>query len=128
MSKKEKKTNLIWIMADQLRADMLGCNKDPNVHTPNIDALAGEGVNFCRAVSTYTLCCPARGTMLTGIYPNRCTLGHEYRMPANQKTIADVLSKEGYHTAWFGKWHLDGAHEHMGRIALAGRVFLLDGV
>lgn len=79
MSKKEKKTNLIWIMADQLRADMLGCNKDPNVHTPNIDALAGEGVNFCRAVSTYTLCCPARGTMLTGIYPNRCTLGHEYR-------------------------------------------------
>ena len=33
MSKKEKKTNLIWIMADQLRADMLGCNKDPNAYS-----------------------------------------------------------------------------------------------
>ncbi len=117
MGRETKKTNMIWIMADQLRADMVGCNGDPNVHTPNIDALAQEGVNFYRAVSTYPLCCPARGTMLTGIYPNRCTLGHEYRMPVDQKTIANVLSEAGYHTAWIGKWHLDGAHEHMGRIA-----------
>lgn len=112
-----KHKNMIWIMADQLRADMIACNGDPNVHTPNIDALAESGVNFCHAVSTNPLCCPARGTMLTSIYPNRCTLGHEYRMPTNQTTIAEVLSENGYHTAWIGKWHLDGAHENMGRTA-----------
>ena len=60
------KTNLIWIMADQLRADMVGCNGDPNVHTPNIDALAAGGANFTRALSTNPLCCPARASMITG--------------------------------------------------------------
>ncbi len=104
-------------MADQLRADMIGCNGDPNVLTPHIDALAAEGFNFCRALSTNPLCCPARGSMLTSIYPNKCTLGHEYRMPTDQTTIAKVLNEQGYHTAWIGKWHLDGWHEKVSRAA-----------
>ena len=111
------KTNLIWIIADQLRADMVSCNGDGDVSTPNIDVLAESGVNFCRALSTYPLCCPARGSMLTSVYPNRCTLGHEYRMPAGQKTIADALNERGYHTAWIGKWHLDGWREKYSRAA-----------
>lgn len=112
-----RKPNIIWLMADQLRADMLGCNGDPNVHTPNIDSLAAEGVNFTRAVSGYPLCCPARGAMLTSVYPNRNTLGHEYRMPTGQTTIADVFKRGGYHTAYIGKWHLDGWHEKDSRAA-----------
>ena len=109
--------NLIWIMADQLRADMLACNGDPNVCTPNIDALAATGINFYNSISTYPLCCPARGTMLTGLYPHKCTLGHEYRMPPEQTTIAQVLNRNGYHTAWIGKWHLDGWREKVSRAA-----------
>ena len=68
------KTNLIWIMADQLRADMVGCNGDPNVHTPNIDALAAGGANFTRALSTNPLCCPARASMITGLYPQNAII------------------------------------------------------
>lgn len=112
-----KRPNVIWLMADQLRADMIACNGDPNVKTPNIDALAAEGVNFAHALSGYPLCCPARGTMLTSIYPNRCTLGHEYRMPPEQRTIAHVMNDNGYHTAYVGKWHLDGWHEKDSRAA-----------
>jgi len=112
-----EKTNLVWIMADQLRADMIGCNGDPNVHTPHIDALAKDGVNFYRALSTDPLCCPARGSMLTSMYPNKCALGHEYRMPTNEKTIAQALNEKGYHTAYVGKWHLDGWHEKVSRAA-----------
>ena len=97
---------------------MLSCNGDPNVHTPNIDALADMGVNFTRAVSGYPLCCPFRGSMLTSRYPHECVHGHEYQMPPEMPTIADVFNENGYHTAYFGKWHLDGFHEREGRAAL----------
>ncbi len=73
--------NVIWVLTDQQRAMMLSCNGDPNVHTPNIDALADMGVNFTRAVSGYPLCCPFRGSMLTSRYPHECVPGHEYQMP-----------------------------------------------
>lgn len=110
--------NVIWVLTDQQRAMMLSCNGDPNVHTPNIDALADMGVNFTRAVSGYPLCCPFRGSMLTSRYPHECVPGHEYQMPPEMPTIADVFNENGYHTAYFGKWHLDGFHEREGRAAL----------
>lgn len=88
------------------------------MHTPNIDALADMGVNFTRAVSGYPLCCPFRGSMLTSCYPHECVPGHEYQMPPEMPTIADVFNENGYHTAYFGKWHLDGFHEREGRAAL----------
>lgn len=110
--------NVIWVLTDQQRARMLSCNGDPNVHTPNIDALAEMGVNFTRAVSGYPLCCPFRGSMLTSRYPHECVPGHEYQMPPEMPTIADVFNENGYHTAYFGKWHLDGFHEREGRAAL----------
>ena len=94
---------MIWVLTDQQRAMMLSCNGDPNVHTPNIDALADMGVNFTRAVSGYPLCCPFRGSMLTSRYPHECVPGHEYQMPPEMPTIADVFNENGYHTAYFGK-------------------------
>ena len=111
------KPNIIWLMADQLRADMIGCNGDENVRTPNIDALACEGINFTRSVSGYPLCCPARGAMLTGLYPHKGSLGHEYRLDPSLKTLANVFGENGYHTAYIGKWHLDGWREKFNRAA-----------
>lgn len=110
--------NVIWIFGDQHRAQALSCNGDPNVSTPNIDALAAQGINFTRAVAGFPLCCPFRGSLLTGIYPHQCVPGHEYALPAGQKTIAHVFNDSGYHTAYFGKWHLDGWHEREGRAAM----------
>jgi arylsulfatase A-like enzyme len=113
-----KKTNVLWIMCDQLRGQALSCMGDPNVSTPNIDRLAGTGVSFTSAVAGFPLCCPFRGSMLTSRYPHTCVPGHELQMPPKQKTIADVFNEEGYDTCYMGKWHLDGFKEKEGRAAM----------
>lgn len=106
------KPNVIWVFGDQHRAQALGFNGDPNANTPNIDNLARLGVNFTNAIAGFPLCCPFRGSLLTSQYPHECVPGHEYQLDPNQKTIADVFNENGYDTAYFGKWHLDGYHEH----------------
>ncbi len=110
--------NVIWIITDQHRAQATGYAGDPNLSTPNLDRLAAEGVNFTRAVSGFPLCCPFRGSMLTGRYPHHCVPGHEYQMPPAQPTLAQPFKQAGYHTAYFGKWHVDGFHEREGRAAM----------
>lgn len=60
------KPHVVILMADQLRADVLGKG-----FTPNIDSLMGEGVSFQRAYCGSPLCVPARGAFFTGVYPNR---------------------------------------------------------
>ncbi|WMT41775.1 sulfatase-like hydrolase/transferase [Paenibacillus sp. D2_2] len=112
-----KRSNVIWIFGDQHRAQALGCSEDPNVNTPNIDNLAASGVHFTQAVAGIPLCCPCRGSLLTGLYPHLAVPGHEYRLPPEQPTIAHVMNEAGYKTAYFGKWHLDGFKEDNGRAA-----------
>ena len=73
---------------------------------------------FRGAVAGCPLCCPFRGSLLTGRYPHECVPGHEYRMPPEQPTVAHAFGEAGYHAAYFGKWHLDGWHERDGRAAL----------
>ncbi len=114
MSANNKHENAIWIFGDQHRGQMLGCNGDPNIHTPNIDRLSSEGVNFENAVGGFPLCCPFRGSLLTSRYPHQCVPGHEYRMPPEMPTVAAAFKEHGFHTAYFGKWHVDGFHEGRG--------------
>lgn len=109
--------NIIWIFGDQHRAQALGCMGDPNARTPHIDRLAAEGLTFTQAVTNYPLCCPARGTLLTSHYAHECVPGHEHQMPPEQPTIATAFNAADYHTAWVGKWHLDGFHEAVGERA-----------
>ena len=109
----KKRPNILWIFSDQQPAYTLGCNGDPNSRTPNLDRLAGSGFNFKNAVSGFPLCCPFRGSLLTGLYPQHCVPGHEYRMPPELPTAADCFNAAGYDTAYFGKWHLDGMKEHI---------------
>jgi arylsulfatase A-like enzyme len=72
---------------------------------------------FPNAFSGFPLCCPARGSLLTGLYPHGCVPGHEYPLPEGQRTVANELKDAGYHTAYFGKWHLGGFEEKDGRAA-----------
>jgi arylsulfatase A-like enzyme len=115
---KSSRQNVIWLIADQWRAQALGVNGDPNAHTPVLDRLARSGINFTQARSGFPLCSPFRGTMLTGRYPHHMVPGHEYPLPTGQKTIANLFNDAGYHTGYFGKWHIDGFHEKEGRAAL----------
>ena len=116
--KPRKHPNVIWVFGDQHRAQALGCKGDPNVHTPNIDRLASEGLSL-NGVGGCPLCCPYRGSLLTSRYPHEMIPGHEYPMPDDTKTVAHPFNDAGYHTAYIGKWHVDGHHEREGRGALA---------
>jgi arylsulfatase A-like enzyme len=107
--------NIIWFMVDQMRGQALSIAGDPNVRTPNLDRMVIDGTWFRNACMGFPLCCPARGSMLTGVYPHQCVPGHEYPMPTGMPTVADAFNTAGYDTAWFGKWHLDGHREGSGR-------------
>lgn len=101
--------NIVFILTDQWRADALGYAGDTNVHTPNIDRLAKESVNFYQAVSGCPVCCPFRASLLTGQRP--LTHGiflNDVQLPSKAVSIAEVLNKQGYETGYIGKWHLDG--------------------
>lgn len=116
-NKPAAKPNILWVFGDQHRAQATGIGGDPNVHTPNIDRLAAEGVVFPNAVSGCPLCSPYRGALLTGRYPHNSVPGHEYPLPDGMPTIAQPFNDAGYHTAYFGKWHIDGYKEANGRAA-----------
>lgn len=111
------KPNVIWFFGDQHRAQALGCNSDANARTPTIDNLSSTGVQFTGAVSGFPLCCPFRGSLLTGRYPHHAVVGHQYPLPEGMPTIAQPLKEAGYHTVYIGKWHLGGFQESQGRAA-----------
>ena len=117
MSGQTTRPNVIWIVGDQHRAQATGYMGDPNLHTPNLDRLATEGLSFSAAVAGTPLCSPCRGSLLTGRYPHQCVPGHEYPLPDGQPTIATAFKAAGYRTAYFGKWHVDGFHEQADRRA-----------
>lgn len=98
-----------------MRGQATGFAGDTNVHTPHLDRLAAEGHTFTRAVAGAPLCCPARGSLMTGRYPQYSGVaGHEHPMPTGTPTIAGELTAAGYRTGYFGKWHLDGNRPDIG--------------
>jgi arylsulfatase A-like enzyme len=106
--------NILVIFADQLRRQALGCYGDPNVSTPNMDALAAGGVRFDGAYATYPICVPFRFSLMTGQYGHsRFVPGIEWRMSPAERTIADEFNEAGYHTLYVGKWHLYGGSAHL---------------
>ena len=73
--------NIIWVLGDQLRAQALSFNGDPNARTPNLDRAEVNGTNLTANLSGFPLCCPFRGSMLTGRYAHHCVPGHEFPLP-----------------------------------------------
>jgi arylsulfatase A-like enzyme len=102
------KPNIFVIFCDQLRRHALSCYGDPNIQTTHIDALAKHGVKFNAACSTYPICVPFRFSLMTGEYGHSHNVpGIGYRLdPARFRMLADPFNENGYHTAYFGKWHL----------------------
>jgi arylsulfatase A-like enzyme len=103
----DAKPNLVVIMADQHRADALGCAGNPTVDTPHIDRLAAEGVRFSRTSCQGPLCMPARASFLTeryvrdhGVYTNWA------EVPDGISTHVRAVRDAAYHTTMLGKAHL----------------------
>lgn len=114
--KAEKRTNILFVMCDQLNAKALSCYGGP-VPTPNIDLLARQGARFTHAACTTPFSSPSRGSIVTGLYP------HQHGITANigtnnQKGICEddittdkLLSQAGYATHHYGKWHLENGED-----------------
>jgi arylsulfatase A-like enzyme len=101
--------NVLFILPDQWRAQALGCMGNPDVHTPNIDRLASEGLLFRHTLANTPVCCPARANILTGTYASRNGMvANDLRLRESKATIANLFSQAGYRTGFIGKWHLDG--------------------
>src|SRR4051812_9732927 len=101
--------NILFILPDQLRSQALGCMGNRDVHTPNIDRLAAEGLVLPNTFANTPVCCPARANILTGTYAHRNGMtANDLRLRESETSIADLLGRAGYRTGFIGKWHLDG--------------------
>ncbi len=125
------KPNVLFFMTDHTNAQAL--RPDSPCKTPNLDALAADGVRFHRCYTTNAICSPARASLMTGLYASThgmwdCT--HTQRrewvdVPADRFTyFSHVLADNGYHNGYFGKWHVEqsckledfGWHDYDGSI------------
>lgn len=105
--------NILLILTDQHRYDIVGANGSTICRSPNLDKLAEGGVNFQKAYTICPLCSPSRASIYTGLtvhnhgivsnvwqgMPNALSIGGEI------PTIAERLNQRGYHCEFVGKWH-----------------------
>ncbi|MBQ1995548.1 MAG: sulfatase-like hydrolase/transferase, partial [Clostridia bacterium] len=107
------KPNVIIIMTDDQGYGDLSCMGAEDFVTPNIDALAENGIRFSSMYSGSPVCSPSRACLLTGRYPGNAGVrailaGHRRAsgLTPEVPTIAAALKKLGYKTGISGKWHL----------------------
>ena len=109
-----QKDNILFIFTDQWRADCVGFHGNKIVKTPNLDNLAQYSVDFTNSYTVCPLCTPARGSIMTGLYPHQsgvidnCDVGgsrQEY-LPNSAFTWLDAMKDTGRRVGYFGKWHL----------------------
>ena len=102
----QKPTNMIFVLVDDLRYDAMGF-LTPGLQTPNIDALAKNGVYFPNAVVTSSLCSPSRATILTGqTARNHGVVDNNNSSEQGLTFFPKYLQQAGYQTGFFGKWHM----------------------
>lgn len=121
--------NIVFIMTDNQGAWTLGCYGNPDIRTPHIDRIAGQGIRFANAYCVNSVCSPSRATYLTGLIPSQhgvhCYLGSEkpdaqmgpdaYCTIGEFVTLPRLLADSGRVCGLSGKWHLgDSLHPQEG--------------
>ncbi|SHJ81075.1 Arylsulfatase A [Tangfeifania diversioriginum] len=123
-AKQSEQPNVVIIFIDDMGYADPSCFGNPVVETPNIDALAGEGLKFTNFYVNSPICSPSRVALNTGTYPMRHRI-HSYIASSeqnNNRAMADYLNPEvpffahklkqnGYATGHFGKWHMGGGRD-----------------
>lgn len=101
---------IVLIITDSQRKDMVGCYGLPQMITPNLDRLAADGVRYARAYTCQPVCSPARSALFTGLWPHSNGVwANSMGLSANVVTVAQRLSGHGILCGYIGKWHLDGS-------------------
>lgn len=103
-----QRPNIIVYCADQFRADFVGAiTRDRASLTPNLDAMAANGVRLTHAVTNQPVCGPARSCMVTGLYATSTGVWRNgFGLDMSLPTVAAELRKAGYTSNLIGKWHL----------------------
>ncbi len=104
----QKKYNIIYILADDHRYDAMGfMNKIEGLKTPGMDRMAKEGAHVKNAFVSTALCSPSRASILTGQYAHTHTVvDNDAPLPKQLVFFPQYLQKNGYQTAFLGKWHM----------------------
>ncbi len=100
----EKKKNILWFAADQMRCDSLHHMGNEASVTPNLDKLSQEGVSFKNAYCQNPVCVPSRCSFLTGLYPH--TTGHRtmhFMQGPDEPNVLRVMKHKGYEVVWIGR-------------------------
>ena len=105
-----ERPNVVFIFADEWRAQATGYNGDSNCETPVLDDLAGRSIDLTEAVAGCPVCCPYRGSLMTGQYPlTHGVIINDVELDPGCTSIADAFNAGGYRTAYIGKWHIYGS-------------------
>ena len=96
--KQQTPPNILFILADQWRAQATGYNGDPNLlgKTPNLDRMAAQSVNFSNAISVTPVCTPYRAALMTGQYPTTTgMIFNDLHLPESAVTMAELYKDAG---------------------------------
>ena len=120
--KTPQRPNILFILADDLAAWMIGCYGNREIRTPNIDLLARSGTRFINHFVSTPICSASRATLFTGRVPRQHGI-HDFLTPkpidsppqgqaapppsfASEVMLSDVLARDGYRCGYVGKWHM----------------------
>jgi len=111
-ARENNRPNVVLIVSDDHGRETLGCYGNPVIKTPNLDALAAEGVRFTNAFCTSASCSASRSVILSGMYNHaNGQYGHQHSYHhfisfENIKTLPVLLTEAGYRTGRIGKYHV----------------------
>lgn len=98
--------NVVLFMADQLRADALGCFGNACARTPALDALAARGARLAAHLTPNQICSPSRATLFSGLYARHHGLVHNgIALRTDVELITHALGRAGFRTHGVGKFH-----------------------
>ncbi|MHC4229746.1 MAG: sulfatase-like hydrolase/transferase, partial [Planctomycetota bacterium] len=125
-ARESTRPNVVLIVSDDHGLETLGCYGNPVIKTPNLDALAGEGVRFTNAFCTTASCSASRSVILSGMYNHaNGQYGHQHSYHhfisfPNVKSLPVLLTEAGYRTGRIGKYHVAPDEVYKFDIALPG--------
>jgi len=106
----QEKPNILFIMSDDHAFQAISAYRSDLIETPNIDAIAEQGIIYNKAFVTNSICAPSRAVILSGKYSHlNGVKGNSEVFDGSQQTVPKILQANGYETAIVGKWHLKSA-------------------
>ncbi len=104
-----ERPNIVLVMADDQGWGQVGYYDHPTLKTPNLDAMAANGLRFDRFYAGAPVCSPTRASVLTGRANDRTGVyQHGNALRLQERALPEAMRKAGYATGHFGKWHLNG--------------------